>query len=180
MSASSSLYFAQTQSPLGTIILVASGGSICGLYFDDQPDCPVFTRNSYNPGTDAFRVDNCCPRTERAVLSRTIDQLHQWFAHQRTCFNIPVHFKGTAFQRMVWSALQTIPYGQTLTYGEISVLVSGNTKSSRAVGAAIGQNPISIIVPCHRVVGKDGRLTGFSGGLHRKSALLAHEGLSLV
>ncbi len=109
------------------------------------------------------------------TLIAAAQQLHDYFSGQRQSFDLPLQPAwGTPFQRDVWQALQSTPYGHTSTYGEIARRI-GNPKAVRAVGAAIGQNPHSIIVPCHRVVGVNGSLTGFAGGLPRKQFLLAHE-----
>jgi methylated-DNA-[protein]-cysteine S-methyltransferase len=108
-------------------------------------------------------------------LKAAAQQLTEYFSGQRHTFDVPIHSAwGTPFQRAVWQALQRIPYGHTSTYGEIARAI-GNANAVRAVGAAIGQNPHTIIVPCHRVVGANGSLTGFAGGLDRKTFLLAHE-----
>jgi methylated-DNA-[protein]-cysteine S-methyltransferase len=109
------------------------------------------------------------------MLAAAAQQLHDFFSGQRKSFELPLHFVwGTPFQRSVWKALQRIPYAHTTTYGDIALNI-GNPKAVRAVGAAIGQNPHTIIVPCHRVVGANGSLTGFAGGLDRKKHLLLHE-----
>lgn len=102
-------------------------------------------------------------------------QLDEYFAGERTAFELPLSLHGTPFETSVWDALQRIPYGETTTYGELSRELGG---SPRAVGRANGRNPISIIVPCHRVIGKDGSLTGYAGGLDTKRRLLAHEGVA--
>jgi methylated-DNA-[protein]-cysteine S-methyltransferase len=109
------------------------------------------------------------------VLARAGQQLGEYFAGTRTTFDIPLDAPGTAFQRRVWDALRAIPYGTTLSYGELARRL-GDVRATRAVGAANGKNPIPIIVPCHRVVGANGALTGFGGGLDRKRWLLEHEG----
>lgn len=180
MSASSSVYFAQTPSPLGRIILAVSDAALCGLYFDDQADCPVAVYERTVNEHACPWLDPLCPLSAQDIFIRVITQLAEWFSGKRTGFDIPLCLQGTPFQCRVWQELQTIPFGHTLTYGEVSIRVSGNARGSRAVGAAVGKNPVSIIVPCHRVVGAHGQLTGFSGGIHRKSSLLAHEGRSLV
>ena len=104
-------------------------------------------------------------------------QLEEYFAGRLQRFTIPLSLEGTAFQRSVWRALKAIPYGKTVSYGDISKKI-GNPRASRAVGAANGQNPVSIIVPCHRVIGADRTLTGYAGGLQRKAWLLEHEGIA--
>ncbi|WP_081768851.1 methylated-DNA--[protein]-cysteine S-methyltransferase [Herbaspirillum sp. RV1423] len=118
------------------------------------------------------------PMTEDAnhpVLVETAKQLADYFAGKRRSFDVLMEFSGTDFQKKVWSALLTIPFGETRTYGDIARQI-GNEKAIRAVGAANGRNPISIIAPCHRVIGATGELTGFAGGLHAKKLLLALEG----
>ena len=113
-------------------------------------------------------------RGHHPVLFEAQRQLGEYFAGRRTAFNLELDFVGTAFQRRVWSALLTIPYGETRSYGEIARQI-GSPSASRAVGAANGSNPISIVAPCHRVVGSTGKLTGFGGGLEAKAKLLALE-----
>lgn len=109
------------------------------------------------------------------MLAAAAQQLHDYFSGQRKSFDLPLQPAwGTPFQRAVWQALQRIPYAHTSTYGDIARDI-GNPKAVRAVGAAIGQNPHTIVVPCHRVVGANGSLTGFAGGIERKQHLLAHE-----
>jgi len=109
-----------------------------------------------------------------AVLTSCLAQLDEYFRGRRKSFSVPLSLEGTAFQKKVWAALRRIPYGKTATYGEIAA-AAGNGRSGRAVGGANHRNPVSIIVPCHRVIGADGRLTGYGGGLWRKEWLLAHE-----
>ena len=109
-----------------------------------------------------------------ALLERAARQLEQYFAGERRTFDLPLALEGTDFQRAVWRELERIPYGTTISYGELARRV-GNPRASRAVGAANGRNPLPIVVPCHRVIGGDGRLTGFGGGLPVKEALLALE-----
>jgi methylated-DNA-[protein]-cysteine S-methyltransferase len=113
-------------------------------------------------------------QSSRGVLAEAVKQLRQYFAGKRTDFDLPLAADGTAFQRGVWRRLQEIPYGETISYGELARRI-GNPKASRAVGAANGQNPIPIVIPCHRVIGANGKLTGFGGGLPIKEKLLALE-----
>ena len=108
-------------------------------------------------------------------LDEATRQLRGWISGRRTSFNIPLAPAGTPFQQCVWSALVDIPFGQTVAYGEVARRI-GSPRAARAVGAAVSRNPLSIIIPCHRVVASDGRLTGFGGGLHHKAWLLRHEG----
>ncbi|NCO45642.1 MAG: methylated-DNA--[protein]-cysteine S-methyltransferase, partial [Vibrio sp.] len=108
------------------------------------------------------------------ILINTIKQLDEYFSGKRTIFTLPLAAKGTEFQQSVWQALCKIPYGETWNYQQIAEAI-GNPKAVRAVGLANGRNPISIIVPCHRVIGKSGKLTGYAGGLNRKASLLELE-----
>ncbi len=110
-----------------------------------------------------------------AVLTACVQQLREYFAGQRRSFEVPLDLRGTPFQLRVWGLLQHIPFGETRTYLDLA-LALGDPKAVRAVGAANGQNPVPIIVPCHRVIGQDGQLVGYGGGLWRKEWLLAHEG----
>jgi len=112
-------------------------------------------------------------------LENTARQLQEYFNGRRTSFDLPVAPEGTAFQKKVWQRLQGIPYGETISYGDLARRV-GNPKASRAVGAANGQNPIPIVIPCHRVIGANGKLTGFGGGLPVKEALLELEAKQLL
>lgn len=151
-----------TTSPLGDVLLAATEQGLAGVWFvhrqEHMPDSRQWTTNEAHP-------------TLRAAAA----QLREYFDGQRQTFDLPLQPAwGTPFQRAVWQALLRIPYGRTSTYGDIARDI-GNTKAVRAVGAAIGQNPHSIIVPCHRVVGANGSLTGFAGGLDRKQYLLHHE-----
>jgi|HubBroStandDraft_5_1064220.scaffolds.fasta_scaffold268992_1 methylated-DNA-[protein]-cysteine S-methyltransferase len=116
--------------------------------------------------------------SSRGPLAQAARQLTEYFAGKRTDFDLPLAPEGTEFQRSVWRRLQEIPYGETISYGELARRV-GNPKASRAVGAANGQNPIPIVIPCHRVIGANGKLTGFGGGLPTKEALLALEARQL-
>lgn len=143
------------QSPVGPLRLCQEGEAIVGLYFGGQ-------------------VTGAEPPT--ALLGEVREQLNQYFAGARKRFELPLQFGGTAFQHGVWEALLDIPYGETRTYGQIAAAI-GRPKAVRAVGHAIGSNPISILVPCHRVIGKDGSLTGFGGGLAIKELLLKGEGI---
>jgi len=113
------------------------------------------------------------------VLARAREQLNEYFARSRTTFDLPLDPAGSPFERRVWEALRAIPYGSTVSYGELARRL-GDPRATRAVGAANGKNPIPIIVPCHRVVGARGELTGFGGGLDRKRWLLEHEGAALA
>jgi methylated-DNA-[protein]-cysteine S-methyltransferase len=147
-------------SPLGKLTLVARDGVLSGLYFPGH---------WYMPGKDVFGA-----RTERG-FEAVIQQLAEYFAGERTGFELETAVEGDEFQRRVWRSIDRIPYGETTTYGEMAAEL-GDAKLAREVGAAVGRNPLSIVVPCHRVVGKDGKLTGYAGGLERKRFLLELEG----
>ncbi len=125
---------------------------------------------------DAAPELEAIPRREAAspLMAEAEEQLNEYFSHLRHCFALPLAPKGTAFQRQVWAALAAIPYGETRTYGEIAAAV-GRPGAARAVGAACGANPLWLVVPCHRVIGSRGALTGYAGGLEVKAALLALE-----
>lgn len=156
------LYQTHTTSPLGDVLLAATEQGLAGVWF--------VHRQAHMPDSSEWQTDN-----GHSTLQAAAQQLAEYFLGERHTFELPLHPTwGTPFQRAVWQALQHIPYGQTSTYGDIARDI-GNPNAVRAVGAAIGQNPHSIVVPCHRVVGANGSLTGFAGGLDRKKYLLAHE-----
>jgi len=153
-------------SPIGDLTLTAdaSSGALTGLYMVDhrhRPDLETF--GARLDGTDAD-----------AVFGAAIIQLHQYFTGDRVKFDLPTQTAGTAFQRDVWEQLAEIPYGETITYAELAIRI-GKPRAVRAVGLANGRNPLSIVVPCHRVVGSNGALTGFGGGIERKRYLLSLE-----
>ena len=154
-------YFDYYDSPLGQILLVASDTALTGLHFVDE---------KYYPGIAADWQQ--APRAKIIVEAR--QQLDEYFAGTRTQFELPVEPEGTTFQRRVWRALQTIPYATTISYGTLAQRI-GKPSASRAVGAANGRNLISIVIPCHRVIGANGDLTGYAGGMARKEALLRLE-----
>ncbi len=147
--------YATIESPVGEILLTAEDGALTRLYmspFDVDPDW------EHDP----------------AALAEPARQLAEYFAGERTEFALELKPAGTAFQRSVWDLLLGIPYGETTTYGALATTL-GDPRKVRAVGLANGRNPISIVVPCHRVIGADGTLVGYGGGLERKRVLLAHE-----
>jgi methylated-DNA-[protein]-cysteine S-methyltransferase len=146
-------------SSCGPLTLVAIDGRLSGLYME---------RQRHRPAQETFGEPDPQPFVE------VIRQLEEYFASQRTSFDVPITLSGTDFQRRVWTALREIPYGQTVSYGQLADRL-GQPTASRAVGLANGKNPISVIVPCHRVVGTDGGLTGYGGGLERKQFLLDFE-----
>lgn len=151
-------------SPIGPLTLVAQDGRLAGLYMDVPGRAPAAAVLG-----EPVPADGGHP-----LLADAAEQLKAYFAGQLTEFSVPLALEGTAFQRTVWTALRTIGYGQTMSYGQLADLI-GQPSASRAVGLANGRNPVSIIVPCHRVVGADGSLTGYGGGLDRKRYLLALE-----
>jgi methylated-DNA-[protein]-cysteine S-methyltransferase len=158
---STTLFRAVTDSPVGPLTIVAGDGGVRAILW---------------PGDDPARVrlSAVADDPRHPVVAATLEQLGEYFAGRRTDFDVALDPIGTEFQRSAWSALRTIPYGTTVTYGEQARRM-GDRRKARAVGAANGRNPISIIVPCHRVIGADGSLTGFAGGTDTKAWLLAHE-----
>jgi methylated-DNA-[protein]-cysteine S-methyltransferase len=148
-------------SPVGLLRLFANEASLCAVLWRDDPGLHL-------PAGAQLVDDN------NAVLEATETQLDEYFARRRKEFDLPLNFHGTEFQRNAWAALLTIPYGETRTYAQMAVQL-GQPSATRAVGAANGRNPISIIAPCHRVIGSNGTLTGFGGGLPNKAKLLALE-----
>jgi methylated-DNA-[protein]-cysteine S-methyltransferase len=152
-------------SPLGTLIAVAAGGALNGLYFDDQRYLPSLPADA--------REDRAAP-----LLARCRRQLDEYFRGERRAFDLPLAPEGTGFQRRVWTEIARIPFGKTITYAELAKR-AGAPGSARAAGSATGRNPLGIIVPCHRVVGSDGSLTGYAGGIPRKTRLLEIEGVAV-
>lgn len=145
-------YTTTIDSPVGPLVLTSDGVALTRVLFDATPD-------------PAWSTEHC------AVLDDAVAQLKQYFAGERTAFDIPLDPAGTEFQKATWLQLREIPYARTINYGQLASRV-GNPHASRAVGLANGRNPISIVVPCHRVIGADGSLTGYGGGLDRKRLLL--------
>ncbi|UFU07189.1 methylated-DNA--[protein]-cysteine S-methyltransferase [Ruania halotolerans] len=142
-------------SPIGDMVLLSDGESLTGLLYPGHTTVSLAQDARPDPGS----------------FSLAVAQLEEYFAGERTVFDIPINPRGTAFQRRCWDALLTIPYGTTRSYGEIAAIV-GEPGAARAVGLANNRNPISIIVPCHRVIGADGSLTGYGGGMPAKRYLL--------
>jgi methylated-DNA-[protein]-cysteine S-methyltransferase len=149
--------------PVGELTLVANTHGLQGVLWPNEP-MGVTINTDRNNG----------PHDPQQVLADTVAQLEEYFAGERTEFDIPLDPAGTPFQLSVWQVLRTIPYGHTMSYGE-QARTLGDPNKARAVGAANGKNPLSIVVPCHRVVGSNGTLTGFGGGLGAKDWLLRHE-----
>ena len=144
-------------SPIGPLLIAGDEDSIRRIEFPKNGK--------------AARPESEWRESSRGPVVEAVRQLREYFAGEREDFDLPLHPDGTEFQRGVWRRLQEIPYGKTISYGELARRV-GNPKASRAVGAANGQNPIPIVIPCHRVIGANGKLTGFGGGLPIKEALL--------
>jgi len=154
--------FKRMASPFGLMTLAAKGDKLTAILWECEIDGRV-------PLGDMIE-DPSFP-----ILLKTEQQLNEYFAGERTCFELELDFTGTEFQKEVWAALLEIPFGETRSYGDIARRI-GRPKAVRAVGAANGRNPISIVAPCHRVIGASGKLTGFAGGLDNKALLLKLEG----
>lgn len=154
------LYYQQTQCPFGTV----------HIYADDQHlKAVLFKPWNKIPAQNILNKSN-------SIIEQTQSQLDEYFKGKRNEFDLPIKADGTDFQQTVWQTLRKIPFGETWNYGQLAQAI-GNKNASRAVGAANGKNPISIIVPCHRVIGANGTLTGYAGGLTIKEWLLTHEGI---
>ena len=156
--------YAHLETPIGTLLIAGDADSIRLIGFPKNG-------KAQKPEAD-------WKESSRGAVGEAIRQLKEYFAGKRSDFDLPLAPEGTEFQRNVWKRLQEIPYGETISYGELAKRV-GNPNASRAVGAANGQNPIPIVIPCHRVIGANGKLTGFGGGLPTKEALLTLEAKQL-
>jgi methylated-DNA-[protein]-cysteine S-methyltransferase len=154
--------FTYFESPIGRLLLTCDGAALTGLFME--------------PSRKAQSTDGWVEDVTVGPLQSTLRQLTEYFSGTRRKFDLPLRLQGTAFQQRVWRELTEIPYGETWSYGQLAKRID-KPGASRAVGLANGRNPISILVPCHRVIGADGSLTGYGGGLERKQWLLAHEGL---
>ncbi len=155
------LSFMEMASPVGQLKLVATETALVAVLWENE-----------NP--NRVRLAELIENVQHPILLETQKQLNEYFTGQRQIFDLPLDFEGTEFQQKVWQALLTIPFGETRSYKQIAEQI-GNVKAVRAVGAANGKNPISIIAPCHRVVGANGKLVGFAGGLESKDVLLKLE-----
>ena len=155
----SSVLYTSFESPIGELLVLGDGGALRGLYMIE--------------GRRPVRIDSAWERAD-AVFARVRTQLSEYFAGERRQFDVSLDMAGSPFQRRVWEALRDIPYGEITSYGELARRV-GRPSAARAVGLANGRNPISVIVPCHRVIGADGSLTGYGGGTERKRMLLGLE-----
>ncbi|MBM7335022.1 MAG: methylated-DNA--[protein]-cysteine S-methyltransferase [Alcanivorax sp.] len=153
------LLYSETDSPLGPLLLLGDGEALSGLYMNAQKHRPALERDR---------------RRDDAPFRAAREQLAAYFAGELRVFDLPLAPSGSAFQQSVWRALLDIPYGDTASYGELAQRL-GKPGAARAVGLANGRNPLGIIVPCHRVIGASGTLTGYGGGLERKQWLLDHE-----
>lgn len=161
------MVYTECKSTQGNLYLAATERGLAGMWFTDQRHLPDVSSLQRNVDVGQERISH--------VLQETQKQLQAYLAGKLQQFDLPLDLSaGTAFQQAVWQALLKIPFGQTTSYGDLSRRI-GKPLAVRAVGTAIGRNPISIIVPCHRVVGADGSLTGYAGGLHRKEAFLTLE-----
>ena len=159
----------EIDTPLGTLLAGASEHAVSLLAFDDQDDTPRHLLK-LAAASGAIPTYGAYP-----IHDRLEAELAAYFAGDLRDFTVPVELVGTDFQRAVWTQISTVPYGQTRAYGVLAKALSGDAKASRAVAAANGQNRVAIMIPCHRIVGADGSLTGYAGGLARKRALLALE-----
>lgn len=160
-------YTSRYRTPLGPVLLAADDTGLTGLWFEGQK----YYAHRLNPASEEKELD---------IFTQTKRWLDIYFSGEKPDFLLPLHFTGTDFQNGVWELLCAIPYGQTTTYGELARQFAAKREiphmSAQAVGNAVGHNPISVIVPCHRVVGTDGSLTGYAGGIDKKIALLKLEG----
>lgn len=154
-------YSTDYSSPIGKMLIASDGEAICGVWFYGQ---------KHFPATDFIVNDDL------AIFKKVANWLDDYFNGKNPKVNFRLKPQGSQFRRRVWKILSEIPYGETKTYGEIASMISPEM-SSQAVGGAVGHNPISIIVPCHRVLGKDGKLSGYAGGIDRKISLLKLEGI---
>ncbi|MEA9357279.1 methylated-DNA--[protein]-cysteine S-methyltransferase [Bacteriovorax sp. PP10] len=159
------LFFKEINSPVGKLKLVATDEALVAILWEKEK-------------LGRVRLDKMGISDKHPILLKTENQLKEYFTGKRKVFDLPLNPMGTSFQQMVWNELRQIPFGETRSYGELATKM-GSPKASRAVGAANGKNPISIVVPCHRVIGKNGKLTGFAGGLRSKELLLDLEAKSM-
>lgn len=165
MTAGTGDFICRWMSPLGSITIASDGTAVTGLWFEGQ--------KHYGSTLAAHPI-----RRELPVFQETVRWLERYFNGDDPAMTIPLRLTGTPFQNSVWEALRDIPYGKTVTYGDIAKELEkklDHSTSPRAVGSAVGRNPVSILIPCHRVVGSDGSLTGYAGGTEKKQALLKLE-----
>lgn len=171
-------FYWEYESPVGRIRLVEKAGFLTALSLAGKAWPDAYRRKGELTYEEAGRklMEEGAVRQETELLVRTYGELMEYFAGTRREFSIPLRPEGTAFQQRVWDALRTIPYGETRTYGQIAAQI-GQPKASRAVGMGNHKNPIAILIPCHRVIGANGSLTGYGGGLDIKEFLLKREGI---
>jgi methylated-DNA-[protein]-cysteine S-methyltransferase len=158
------LFYKEIKSPVGKLKLIASSSALVAVLWEYER-------------ANRVELDRSMLDPEHPILLRAERQLAEYFSGERTEFDLPLDPTGSEFQKKVWQALRDIPFGQTKSYSDLAKAI-GSSTSARAVGAANGKNPLSIVVPCHRVIGADGSLTGYAGGLEVKAALLALEARS--
>jgi methylated-DNA-[protein]-cysteine S-methyltransferase len=163
------IVYAQTDSPFGPMWVAATETGICTVTTGTRQPDALFAWLSRHISPEP-------PREDREALAQTLAQLREYFSRDRQAFDLPLDVRGTAFQRAVWAEISRIPYGTTTTYSQIAEHI-GRPKAARAVGAAVGANPLPILIPCHRVIGASGSLTGYGGGLEMKAGLLRMEGV---
>lgn len=166
------MFFTKYNSPIGKIIITSNGKSLCGVYFEGQK---YFLYSIKTPPIENDDLD---------IFKITQNWLDRYFAKEKPKISeLPILAEGTNFRKLIWEILLEIPYGTTITYGEIAKIAAKKLNkqriSAQAVGGAIGHNPISIIIPCHRVIGADGKLTGYAGGIDKKLELLTLEGIDV-
>jgi methylated-DNA-[protein]-cysteine S-methyltransferase len=168
-----------TDSPVGELRIVAADGALVAVDFLD-PSAPMAGESASHERAVARGLEPVGDRADDdTLLSEAARQLSAYFSGQLEEFDLPLEPHGTPFQQTVWARLRKIPYGETVTYGEIAAELGMGGHAARAVGMANGRNPVPIVVPCHRVVGSSGKLTGYGGGMARKQWLLAHEQAAL-
>jgi methylated-DNA-[protein]-cysteine S-methyltransferase len=162
-------FYTKTLTPLGEMLLASDGAALCGAWFVGQKYFPLRLRenSAQNDWTEA---------REDAVLQKAVQELERYFAGDLKIFSVPLAPRGTPFQEKVWAGIADIPYGRTESYGALAARLRSGP---RAVGSATGRNPVSLFIPCHRVVGGDGHITGYAGGLEKKKRLLTLEGIKL-
>ncbi len=159
------IHYRSMSGPLGDVLLRAEDGHLTGVFFSGQKYHPP---GPFDGGAGDAR--------HARLLEQAAQELAEYFDGARQRFTVPLRLAGSAFQQQVWQALGEIPYGQTISYGQLALGLGLPPGHARAVGSAVGRNPISVIVPCHRVLGARGALTGYAGGTNRKQALLRLEG----
>ena len=161
-----SIVFTHIDSPLGQLLLTSREQKLSGLYYAQQAHAKV--------------QPDWVEQADLPIFAQTQAQIAEYAAGTRQAFDLPLLLKGTPFQTWVWNEIAVIPFGKTVTYGELARRIGRSFRDARAVGTATGQNPVSWVNPCHRVVGRDGSLTGYAGGLSRKSAMLEFEAARLT